>query len=465
MTTMTLDRSSRHGVPPGRTWLLTAPLSSATWRAYGYLWLMLLLAPFAFAYVLFTIAFTAVTAVTVVGLFSAGWLVVGGRSWGATYRGLLRDLLDTDVRAPLPRRSHSGFWRTLGGLLGDAAGWRALLFMVVSLPVSLAGLVASTAFLVLGLGSVTYWSWFRLLPAELAMDDFWHTLPGLVLVAGGGLLGLLLWPWVQWLSVTLLKILATALLGPTSASLRIAELEGSRAGAVEDADARLRRIERDLHDGTQARLVAVGMQLGEAREQLVSGGTDAVAELLEVAHSSTKDALAELRELARGIHPPALDSGLVVALETLAARAPLPVGVQVDPGVEAPGRLAPAIESIVYFSIAELVTNAAKHSRASGVEVRVDTGTRGETGVLRIRVRDDGRGGASVVPPDGSGLRSGLTGLTERVRSVDGTLDLSSPPGGPTLVTITLPATRASRTGTAPAAGSTTTSTDRGVTA
>lgn len=444
MTTMTSEpRVRRSGAIPRRVHLLRAPFSSVTWRSYGYLWLMLLQAPFALAYVLFTVLFTATTTVTVVGLFVAGWLVTGGRRWGDAYRRLADDLLDTQVAAPMPRPARTGFWPRLGGLLGDAAGWRALLFMFAVLPVTLAGTIVSTAFLAIGLGCLTYWSWFWTLPADLAMDSSWHNPAGLALVAVGGLALVLLWTLAQWGFVELLKILTRVLLGPTAASLRVAELERSRAGTVEDADARLRRIERDLHDGTQARLVAVGMQLGEAREQLVSGETDTVGELLEVAHASTKDALAELRELARGIHPPALDSGLSVALETLAARAPLPVTAVVDPEVEAGGRLAPAVESIVYFSIAELVTNAAKHASASRVQVLVEAGAGGESGILRIQVLDDGGGGAVVVPPDGSGLRSGLAGLAERVRSVDGTFDLSSPVGGPTVVTMALPAVRA----------------------
>lgn len=448
MKTMTLDpRARRSGRRPGRPHLLGAPSSSVTWRSYGYLWLMLLLGPFALAYVLVTVAVTAGAAVTVVGLFVAGGLVVGGRWWGAIYRRLAGHLLDTPVPAPVPRRTRQGFWPRLGGALGDPAGWRALLFMLAALPVTLAGFVVSTACLVLGLGGVTYWSWFWSLPPELAMDSSWHNPAGLAVVALGGLVVLILWPPAQSGFVALLKLLTGALLGPTAAGLRVAELERSRAGTVEDADARLRRIERDLHDGTQARLVAVGMQLGEAREQLASGGTDAVGELLEVAHASTKDALAELRELARGIHPPALDSGLAVALETLAARAPLPVTADIDPAVEAGGRLAPAIESIVYFSIAELVTNAAKHARASRVHVRVEVVADGGSGILHIQVRDDGGGGATVVAPDGSGLRSGLAGLAERVGSVDGTFDLSSPVGGPTVVTMTLPAVRAGTAG------------------
>ncbi|MFD6138811.1 sensor histidine kinase [Promicromonospora sp. NPDC060271] len=448
MKTMTLDpRARRSGRRPDWRHLLGTPSSTVAWRSYGYLWFMLLLGPFALAYVLVTVAVTAGAAVTVVGLFVAGGLVVGGRWWGAAYRRLAGHLLDTHVAAPVPRRAGRGFWPRLGGALGDPAGWRALLFMLAALPVTLAGFIVSTAFLVLGFGGVTYWSWFWSLPPELAMDSSWHNPAGLAVVALGGLVLLVLWPLVQSGFVALLKLLTRALLGPTAASLRVAELERSRAGTVQDADARLRRIERDLHDGTQARLVAVGMQLGEAREQLVSGETDAVGELLEVAHASTKDALAELRELARGIHPPALDSGLAVALETLAARAPLPVTADIDPAVEAGGRLAPAIESIVYFSIAELVTNAAKHARASRVDVRVEAVAGGGSGILRIQVRDDGGGGAAVVAPDGSGLRSGLAGLAERVGSVDGTFDLSSPVGGPTVVTMTLPAVRAGTAG------------------
>lgn len=444
MKAMTFDaRSRRPGRGPAWTQVLRTPLSYDTWRAYGYLWFVLLLGPFALAYVLFTVVFTGVAAVTVVGLFIAGGLVAGGRWWGATYRRLGEDLLDTQVAAPPPRPRRSGFWPRLGAALGDMAGWRALLFMLAVLPVSLVGFVLSTGCLVLGAGAVTYWAWFWSLPPDLAMDSSWHNPAGLALVAVGGLALLVLWPVIQSGPVAVLRLLTSALLGPTAASLRVAELERSRAGTVEDADARLRRIERDLHDGTQARLVAVGMQLGEAREQLASGATDAVGELLEVAHASTKDALAELRELARGIHPPALDSGLAVALETLAARAPLPVTADVAPDVEARGRLAPAVESIVYFSIAELVTNAAKHARAESVHVRVATVTDSGGDTLHISVRDDGAGGATVVPPDGSGLRSGLRGLADRVGSVDGTFELSSPLGGPTVVTMTLPAVRA----------------------
>ncbi len=456
MTTMTVDRlAAGHAGTAARPGpgFLTAPFAGRSWREQGYLTLMLLLAPFAFAYAVFAVSFGAGVAVTVVGLFVAGAVVLGGRGWGSVYRGLARDLLDVDVAVPAPYVRPRGFWRTLGSLLGDATGWRALLFMFVTFPLAIISFVTSITFLAAGLGGLTYWFWYRFLPEQLGSDGELHrgaqfgpsyfldTPQRLALAALAGLLLLFCWPWITRMFTLLYRALTVGLLSPTRASLRVAELERSRTGAVDDADARLRSIERDLHDGTQARLVAVAMQLGEAREHLADGGdVTQAAELVDTAHSSTKVALTELRELARGIHPPALDSGLTVALETLAARSALPVTVDVDPDVEADGRLAPALESIAYFTVAELVTNAAKHARATGVYVLVEP--IGDTGsAVRIRVRDDGRGGAVVVAPDGSGLRSGLAGLAERVRSVDGTFDLSSPAGGPTVVTVILPTT------------------------
>jgi signal transduction histidine kinase len=214
--------------------------------------------------------------------------------------------------------------------------------------------------------------------------------------------------------------------------LRVRELEQSRSHVVEDSAARLRRIERDLHDGAQAQMVAVAMKLGLAREKL--GGTingtvqpdlERVLELVDAAHRGAKEAIAELRDLARGIHPPVLDHGLGTALTTLAARSDVPVDLVVD----LPERLSAAIETIAYFCAAELLTNVAKHSgarRATLAAVRVP-------GLLRVRVSDDGAGGARIE------ARGGLAGLAERIRTVDGRLQVSSPSGGPTVVTVELP--------------------------
>ncbi|MFD2793192.1 sensor histidine kinase [Promicromonospora vindobonensis] len=455
MTSLTADRLVAGPAAPSGTArpgprFLTAPFAHRTWREQGYLALVLLLAPFAFAYAVFAVSFTAGVAVTVVGLVVAGAAVLGGRGWGAAYRSLARDLLDVDVAAPAPYVRPRGFWRTVGSMLSDAAGWRALLFLFIALPLSIVSFVTSITFLGAGLGGLTYWYWYQFLPQQLGADGELHrgaafgdayfldTPPRLALAAVAGLVLLLCWPWITRMFAMIFRALSRGLLSPTRASLRVAELELSRTGTVDHADARLRSIERDLHDGTQARLVSVAMQLGEAREQLAEGGDlHQAADLLDTAHSSTKEALAELRELARDIHPPALDSGLTVALGTLAARSVLPVSVYVDPGLEAHGRLAPAIESIAYFTVAELVGNAATHARAGEVSVLVEP----ITDAVRIRVRDDGRGGAGTVRPGGQDPRTGLAGLAGRVYSVDGTFDLSSPVGGPTVVTVILPTT------------------------
>jgi signal transduction histidine kinase len=219
--------------------------------------------------------------------------------------------------------------------------------------------------------------------------------------------------------------------------LRVRELEQSRARVVDDSAARLRRIERDLHDGAQAQMLAVAMKLGLAREKLggtIAGATVAgtaqadlerVLELVDAAHRGAKEAITELRDLARGIHPPVLDHGLGAALATLAARSDPPVELVVD----LPERPSAAIETIAYFCAAELLTNVAKHSGARHATLEVvHVG-----GLLRLRVSDDGAGGARLEE------RGGLAGLADRVTTVDGRLQISSPPGGPTAVAVELP--------------------------
>ena len=214
--------------------------------------------------------------------------------------------------------------------------------------------------------------------------------------------------------------------------LRVRELEQSRAHAVDDSAARLRQIERDLHDGAQAQMVAVTMKLGLAMKKLgrMVDGTgqtdlDRVLDLVAAAHRGAKEAITELRDLARGIHPPVLDHGLGAALTTLAARSDLPVELVLD----LPERPSAAIETIAYFCAAELVANVAKHSGAGHATLEAAH----VPGLLRVRVSDDGSGGARVE------ARGGLAGLAERVGTVDGRLQISSPPGGPTVVTVELP--------------------------
>ncbi|WP_233571847.1 sensor histidine kinase [Cellulomonas triticagri] len=426
--------------PRGALW--RPGVLTRTWREYGYLWCALLLAPFAFAYAVVAVVLPPSVAVTVVGLFVAGWVVVGGRLWGSLYRGMARGMLGTEIPAPPPRAPGRGFWRRLGRLLGDAAGWRAVAFNALSFPLSIVAFVTTTVFLAVALAGTTHWFWYRWLPPQPSSDGTLHrgasfgedyfidTPPRQWILIVTGLLCLFAWHRLTLGFGHLFRLLSTGLLGPTQGSLRVAHLEQTRGAAVTDADARLRRIERDLHDGTQARLVAVAMQIGDARDRLGTEDPDAVLTLLDDAHRDLKDTLAELREIARGIHPPALDGGLAVALETLAARCPVPVTVDVD----LPRRPGPEVETITYFAVAELLTNVVRHAAASGAYVRVeDLG-----GSLRIRVRDDGRGGARLALPGASG-GTGLAGLADRAAAVDGTVDVDSPAGGPTVVTVHLP--------------------------
>jgi signal transduction histidine kinase len=234
------------------------------------------------------------------------------------------------------------------------------------------------------------------------------------------------WPIIAILVVMAMQFVAALITSPRRAEMeeRIETLETTRAGAVDAQETELRRIERDLHDGAQARLVALGMSLGMA-EQKLSDDPERAGELLAEARIGAEHALRELRDLARGIHPPVLaDRGLEAALASLASSTPLPVGLSVDVAT----RPAPAVESAAYFVAAEALANAAKHARAHRVDIkiiRVDD-------AIELEVRDDGDGGAD---PEGSGLR----GLRRRVEALDGSLSVTSPRGGPTTIRAELP--------------------------
>ena len=224
--------------------------------------------------------------------------------------------------------------------------------------------------------------------------------------------------------------LAQKLLGPTrreKLAQRVESLARSRADLVAAADAERRRIERDLHDGAQQRLVSLAMNLGMARERFESE-PEPVREALAAAHDEAMLALTELREFIRGLHPAVLsDRGLDAALSGLAARAPLPVRLRVD----VPAPASPGVEAVAYFIVSEAITNVVKHAAATRADVTVNRA--GD--VLRLTVTDDGRGGAVPAAGDGTGLR----GLVQRAAAVDGTLSIDSPPGGPTTITAELP--------------------------
>ncbi|MFD6425876.1 sensor histidine kinase [Streptomyces sp. NPDC060198] len=243
-------------------------------------------------------------------------------------------------------------------------------------------------------------------------------------------LGLFVFHVGLWAAKPMLRlnfVLARAVLSPTPEELarRIERLTETRHEAVDSAATELRRIERDLHDGAQARLVAMGMSLG-AIEALIEKDPEQAKRMLAAARTSSAEALTELRDLVRGIHPPVLaERGLGDAVKALVMRMPLESEVSVD----LPGRPEAPVESAAYFAVSEALTNVAKHAGADRVWVDVHHAD----GMLRVSVTDDGRGGAFT------GGGSGLSGIERRLGTFDGVLAVSSPVGGPTLVTLEIP--------------------------
>ena len=426
------------------TAIARAPFTRRTWRELVFFVLAGLLAAVGVAFIGLTMATGMGLAVTFVGLAVVGASLRGARGIGGWHRALARNLLDMDIEEPEPFVSRPGFLGWLQSALRDRSSWRAIAYSLAKAVLVVFGVWFALSTWLATFTCLTYPFWGsgatsphefglvrNLFPPgyfSVGISGFWH---GLFIVATGVLL-LFLAPWTMRLVVFLDRSLMRALLSPDAITARMRTLEETRARTVDASAAILRRIERDLHDGTQAQLVALAMRLGQAKEKLAAGGEvdlDQVCSLVDDAHRGAKEAIVELRDLARGIHPPVLDIGLEGALSTLAARSALPTDVTVT----LHDRPTPAIEAIAYFCVAELLANVAQHSQASRSSVScVQHGA-----WLRVVVRDDGRGGAHLVLVGSSS--SGLAGLTERVRAVDGHLDVASPPGGPTVVTIDLP--------------------------
>ncbi|MEU0025022.1 sensor domain-containing protein [Streptomyces sp. NPDC006335] len=423
----------RHRVPAG----LRAPFEGRTWREFGYVLLSLPISVLMFTYAITMISLGAGLLVTFLGIpvFAAG--LAGCRGLGALERARARGLLGLEIGDPEPLRMRkSGFMAWIGAVLKSGTSWRTLLYSVVHLPWALFSFVVAVNFWVYGWALLTYPLWFWVFPAyvgqdglQLYGDETHHVYLDnpfeIGVTALVGLLFTLATPWIVRALTTVDRVMVHGLLGPTRLSARVVELESDRGVVVDTAAADLRRIERDLHDGAQARLVALAMDLGLAKEKL-SEDPQAAARMVDEAHGEVKTALQELRDLARGIHPAVLtDRGLDAALSAVASRCTVPVQVEVD----LPSRPAPAIEGIAYFTVSELLQNISKHSRATwaGVDVwRVEDR-------LLLQVVDNGVGGADV-----SG-GSGLAGLAERLDAVDGILVVDSPVGGPTRVTAELP--------------------------
>jgi signal transduction histidine kinase len=361
-----------------------------TWKEIAYLLSNLPMAVAGFVYTVFMIGVGVGLSLTVVGLPLLAGGLQGARLLGRAERGRARALLGVRIDEPsataLGRRDR-GVLPWLWSSLKDPVGWRAVLYSFMRLP----------------------WGVLTFTVTSLSLFVLWPVLP-----------------FTARLLTNADRAMARGLLSPSDElERRIAELESDRGVVVDTAAADLRRIERDLHDGAQARLVALAMDLGLAKEKLAQD-PEAAARMVDEAHGEVKVALQELRDLARGIHPAVLtDRGLDAALSAIASRCTVPVTVEVD----LPSRPAQAIEGIAYFTVSELLQNVSKHSGARSASVEVwRSGER-----LLIQVGDDGRGGARM---DGG---TGMSGLAERLGAVDGLFVLTSPVGGPTTVVAELP--------------------------
>lgn len=412
----------------------------ATSTAYGLAGLAL---------VVFWLAPSALASVTVLGTVAGLLCLAGGlraaRLLGALHRQALSRLagvtIDAPLPLPLPLPPGSGPLTRLDRRLRDRAAWRAVAYLVIRVPLTAVHgyVIALAACGVVDMLLPLGWPVLGIHPAGpghspvevvtpfpfgLAVG----TWPGTLLAGLAGAAFLAAAALIARPAAAADAWLARAALGPGNPGRRVRELERTRSLAVDGAAAALRQVERDLHDGAQVRLTSLALHLGLAREKADTDAPDlaALRELLAIAHGDAAGAVADLRDLARGIHPPVLDNGLTEALASLAAASAIPVRVTAD----LPRRPSPAIEAIAYFCAAELVANAVKHSFANEVLLEVHPERQG---AIVLTVTDDGVGGAD--PARGSGL----SGLEQRVSTVDGRLAVSSPPGGPTVVTAVLP--------------------------
>jgi signal transduction histidine kinase len=404
---------------------LLVPLRAPAWRAYLYFVLVSVLAVVGVAFIFFACLASGLLMATLVGIPLLALVVMSGRAWNRLYRSLAR-LLGTTIDAPPPFVRPAGRLHTVAAALTDGVGWRSLGFLalhaVLMTPIGyfvLVGVALSGALVV----SPVVWA--ALGEPFVTLGEPVDSLPAYLLLSAGGVVALY---GLGWLMLGLGRAhvwVAGALLGPTERERRVGELERARADAVDDSAATLRRVERDLHDGTQARLITVAMALARAEEHFATSDVTRGRELVSDALANTKDTLTELRDVIRGIRPPALDLGLGEAVQTLAARNPIPVEVAVDVVT----RPSIGVETMAYFCVAELLANVSRHSGASHASVRIH----GNADELRIIVEDNGSGGAHV------GNGSGLTGLRDRLAMLDGRLEIDSPPGGPTVVTVVVP--------------------------
>ena len=402
-------------------------------RTYGrilYLLLALPLGVVEFTFLVTAISFGFGTAITLIGIPVLIGTVWAWRWIAERERSLIGRLLG--VRIPPPYRPDpvgGRWWSVFAARLSDPATWKDLVFLLLQLPLGIVAFTAAAVVLGTGLGGlfapVYYWalpdgSWARPFNID-SLGEALAVVPlgALVLLVGVPALGAL-GRLYGWLAAQLLGSNADPVL-----TAQVTELEGARSRIIAAADAERRRIERDLHDGAQQRLVALALNLRMA-EQRAADGDPATAELVRQAGEEAQHALRELRDLARGIHPAILTNrGLSAALDDLASRATVPVEVLASPGE----RLPDAVEAAAYFVVSECLANIGKHAQASSATVSVAV----TDAHLDVVVADDGVGGAELAGG------SGMQGLADRVGALSGALAVESPAGEGTRVVASIP--------------------------
>jgi signal transduction histidine kinase len=425
--------------------VLREPFTRRPWMELAFFLVSGGLAVVGLAFIGVTMFLGVVLCITFFGLAFLGLSLRSARGMARWQRDIAHNLLGQAVEEPAPFLPRPGFFGWLQSVLRDRVAWRAVAYFALKVPWTFLGVYVAFSLWWDAVACILrplFWSGnggsavWGFIPNVITPGGnlnsgpvgFWHGVGIFIL----GVIFFFAAPWVMRCFVNVDKFLQRTLLGPDPIAARVRRLEQARTQTVDASAATLRRIERDLHDGTQAQLVALAMRLGMAKEKLEDPehlDVERVRQLVDEAHRGAKEAITELRDIARGIHPPALDIGLGGALATLAARSAIPTEMHFD----VTARPTPAIEAIAYYCVAELLANVAQHAHAS--RATVSCAQFGSW--LRLVVRDDGRGGARLTTVGSSS--SGLAGLTERVRTVDGRLDLVSPDGGPTVVTVDLP--------------------------
>ncbi|MFF8091719.1 sensor histidine kinase [Streptomyces sp. NPDC016675] len=419
-------KNSGVGAGPGRDPAPARDVALAAVRGLALVPLCLIGSVLCFCLTLVSVALIPIG----IGLVTTPWVLTGVRAVADRRRLLAAEWAGVRIpRAYRPLPADANPWARTFGMLGDPATWRDFRWLPVDMT---AGTVTALLAFALPLypleGFAIAAGLWRVLP-----DGYWYgfvrvTDQTSALYAAG--LGAVLLLAALWLTPRLLRAhfrLTGAVLGSGQGELaeRVRVLTETRRDAVDTSAAELRRIERDLHDGAQARLVAMGMDLGTI-EALLEKDPEQARKLLAQARRSSADALTELRELVRGIHPPVLaERGLGDAVRALALRLPVDAEVAVD----LPGRAEAPVEAAAYFAVSEVLTNAVKHSGADRLWIDVHHAE----GRLRVAVTDNGRGGAAVA------AGSGLAGVERRLGTFDGVMAVSSPAGGPTMVTMEIP--------------------------